>query len=191
MKHTVKFCYESISEDEHLLKLICQRQWFARTGMKVYIPDSLAGGKIIREQLSVSINVKLLRLQSLWRKFESNFFATMKLLKHGTTRSQYICQATSFGCRGEYRPPDRIIVRLRDTRDDLTSVETIGHELLHLIYHEYFKSKHLNYEYREGMVDAIIMQSELHKLFPRYTSQSMGKIRPRLLGALFQNNHIN
>jgi hypothetical protein len=49
-----------------------------------------------------------------------------------------------------------------------------------------FESEKLNYAEREGMVDALILQSDLANVFPQYKKQSIGKVRRKLLKSILQ-----
>ncbi len=79
-----------------------------------------------------------------------------------------------------------LFIRLRTKLDKKRAIETIGHELLHLVFADFFDSKKLGYKEREGMIDALILQSNLFKLFPWYEKQSIGKVRQKLLKTILK-----
>jgi hypothetical protein len=68
-----------------------------------------------------------------------------------------------------------LFLRLRTKRDERRAVETVAHELLHLAFADFFERRNLQYAQREGVVDALFVESPLRKLFPRYQVQSVGK----------------
>lgn len=84
-------------------------------------------------------------------------------------------------------PPNTLFVRLRTKQDRQIAVETVGHELLHLLFADIFKSKKLDYAEREGVIDALMLQSDLANIFPNYRKQSIGRVRKKLLGYILYN----
>lgn len=81
-----------------------------------------------------------------------------------------------------------LFVRLRTGKDKKRVLETIGHELLHLVFADFFESKKLNYSEKEGMIDALILNSNLKNLFPKYEQQTIGKVRPGLLKSIMDKS---
>lgn len=77
--------------------------------------------------------------------------------------------------------PNIVFLRLRTLQDEKKSLECIGHELLHLILHRFCLSKQLGYREREGLIDAVILESGLARLFPAYRRQSIGKIKKSIV----------
>ncbi len=186
MKPTVT-CVCSVRLEEELLSgLLLQRAWFASSGIRVFIPPSVAAGKKTITSSAPTLRVRKKWLERSWRGIEKDFFTIMSGFRYRKILRKYQCQVTYFGCEGQYRPPDRIIVRLHTTKDKRSATETIGHELLHLSFHDFFRQKRFGYAEREGMVDALMMQSPLHKLFPGYRRQPMGKIHPRILSSILR-----
>lgn len=90
-----------------------------------------------------------------------------------------------------FTSPDSFRVRLRTIVDTKDASATIGHELLHLSFADLFNSKKLNYAEREGMVDALILGTDLGQLFPQYERQSVGKTRPVLLKSISHHRPTN
>ena len=182
----VKFTYNARVEVRFLSEILKEREWFVTTGVKAYIPDSYSEGIRLMRDESVRWQKNKIRITRLWKDIEPDFFSVVQDFPFGEIRKLYSCQLTHFGCEGQYHSPSRIIVRVH-TRDDVRNCpEVIAHEILHLVFHRYFLSKKLGYEYREGMIDALFQQSGLCRIFPRYKRQPMGKIRPRLLHTILQ-----
>lgn len=127
------------------------------------------------------LSKKIIWLRKEWEKIESDYFKVVKKFQHAKFSSRYKCHVSRFGPEGKYTRPDMLFVRLRNKQDKKRIIETIGHELLHLICADFFEFNRLGYAGREGMIDALILQSNLSKLFPRYEKQSIGKVRPKLL----------
>ena len=130
---------------------------------------------------------KIAQLQKTWREIEADYFRRVKKFHHKRILTKYICHISRFGPEGKYCRPNLIFIRLRTKRDEKRAFETISHELLHLFFADFFESKKLNYAEREGMVDALILETDLVKLFPKYKKQSIGKIRRVLFKSILHN----
>ena len=117
---------------------------------------------------------------------EKDYFKEVKKFRHKKLRLIYECHVSRFGPEGKYTRPNMLFIRLRTKRDKKRVIETIGHELLHLLFADLFESKKLNYSEREGIVDALILQSDFVNVFPQYEKQSIGKVRKKLLESILQ-----
>ena len=180
---SVIFSHKKTQEREHLRQLFAERAWFARQNFFVFLPSQQADvekeiekNKLPREELWW--------LNQEWKKVEPDFFRVIKKFKHKKLLPKYYCHVSRFGPEGKYFRPNKLIVRLRTKRDRFRVTETIGHELIHLILGDFFALKKLSYAEREGMVDALVLHSDLAGLFPEYQKQSIGKIRPKLLQSI-------
>ncbi len=123
MKPTVSCVYSARLEEELLSDLLSQRAWFASSGMRVFIPSSVVVGR-----KSITRSAKILRsrkklLGRSWRQIEQDYFAVVGRFRYRKILRKYTCQVTDFGCEGQYRPPDRIIVRLHTAKDKQSATE--------------------------------------------------------------------
>ncbi|MBI3291041.1 hypothetical protein HYZ76_02035 [Candidatus Falkowbacteria bacterium] len=126
------------------------------------------------------MNERIIYLRKEWKKIEKDYFKVVKRFKHKRLLSNYKFHVSNFGPEGQYRRPNLLFVRLRIKKDEKRAIETIGHEILHLLFADFFESKKLSYAEREGMVDSLILETDLVKLFPKYERQTIGKVRPVL-----------
>lgn len=175
----VIFSHTKTQETEFLNQLLEERGWFERNNFSAFLPENK--NEIKKNK---SLKKKIIWLKREWKKLEKDYFQTVKKFKHRKLLSRYTCHVSRFGPEGKYSRPIKIFVRLRTKKDTRRAIETIGHELLHLLFADFFESKKLNYIEREGMVDALLLQSDLAKLFPRYEKQSIGKVRQTLLDSI-------
>jgi hypothetical protein len=177
-KHTEK------KETGYLNQLFEEKEWFESNNFPVFLPpDKNNIEKAILKEKTI-LNKKIPQLKKDWGKIEKEYFKIIKKLKHRKLLKKYICHISCFGPEGKYCPPNLLFVRLRTKQDENRSLETIGHELLHLIFRDYFQSRNLDYAGCESMVDAIIIKSNLNKIFPHYQKQTVGKIRKKLLKSI-------
>ena len=182
----VIFSHRKTREREYLNQLFEEEKWFESENFDVFLPknkDSVE--KKIRKKHD-SLSKKIIWLKKEWRKIEEDYFKVVKKFKHKQLHSIYECHVSRFGPEGKYMRPNILFIRLRTRSDRQRVVETIGHELLHLLFVDIFESKKLNYAEREGMVDALILQSDLVSVFPQYKKQSIGKVRKKLLESILQ-----
>lgn len=177
---SVIFSHKKIQEKEYLHQLLEERRWFESEKFDVFLPknkDSIEKAIVNKNK---SLSKKIIWLEKEWTKIEGNYFKIVKNFQYKKFLPYYKCHVSRFGPEGKYTRPDMLFVRLWTKQDKKRVTETIGHELLHLIFADFFESKKLGYAEREGMIDALILQSDLSKFFPRYEKQSIGKLRQKL-----------
>ena len=181
---SVIFSHTKTQEKEYLNQLLEERRWFKRKQFFVFLPKNKMDikQKILRKD--VLLKQKIAQLQKTWRKIEKNYFDVVKKFHHKKLFPKYRCHISRFGPEGKYRRPNQLFVRLRTKHDEKRAIETIGHELLHLLFADFFEAKKLNYSKREGMIDALILQSGLANIFPHYVKQSIGKVHQKLLKSI-------
>lgn len=182
----VVFSHRKTREREYLNQLLEEKEWFESENFDVFLPknkDSIE--KIIRKKDN-SLSKKIIWLRKEWRKIEKDYFKAVKKFKHKQLHSIYECHVSRFGPEGKYTRPNILFIRLRTNHDRQRVMETIGHELLHLLFTDIFESKKLNYAEREGMVDALILQSDLTHVFSQYKKQSIGKVHKKLLESILR-----
>lgn len=183
---SVTFSHTKTQEKEYLNQLLEERSWFASEKFDVFLPKNK--GSIERTMIDKNkLLSKIIWLKTEWKKVEGNYFKIVKNFQYKKFLPHYKCHVSRFGPEGKYTCPDMLFVRLRTKQDKKRVIETIGHELLHLIFADFFESKKLRYAEREGMIDALILQSNLFKLFPRYEKQSIGKVRQKLLKSILES----
>lgn len=178
------FSHTKTQEKEYFKRLLKEKEWFEREQFSVFLPKNITDikqGIVRKDEL---LKQKIAQLQKAWRNIETDYFDTTEQLRHKKLLPKYTCHISRFGPEGSYCRPNRLFVRLRTKRDERRAIETIGHELLHLLFADFFEAERLNYFEREGMIDALILQSDLFKLFPKYQKQSIGKVRQELLKSI-------
>lgn len=178
---TVIFSHTKTREREHLTDFLAEKKWFERRQFPVFLPKNKTD--IEQEVLKKNklLKQKVARLQKAWRNIEKKYFQTVSGFHYKKIVPKYKCHISRFGTEGWSWRPNLFFVRLRTKRDEKQAYETIGHELLHLLFADLFYSRKLSYAEREGMVDALILETNLAKLFPKYEKQSIGKVRQKLL----------
>lgn len=181
---SVVFSHTKIQEKEYLEQLLKEKEWFERKQFSVFLPKSKTDIKQEISRKDALSKQKIAQLQKAWRKIEKNYFDTAKKFHYKKLLLKYICHISRFGPEGKYCRPNQLFIRLRTKRDERRVIETIGHELLHLLFADFFEANKLNYSEREGMVDSLILQSDLSNLFPQYQKQSIGKVRQKLLKSI-------
>lgn len=181
---SVVFSHTKTQEKEHLDQLFEEKEWFEHKNFSVFLPKNKGeiGNEIRRKK--ESLNERIIWLKKEWGKSENDYFKIVKKFKHKKLLSKYKCHISRFGPEGKYCRPNLLFVRLRIKSDKKRAIETIGHELLHLLFADFFESKKFNYPEREGMIDALILQSDLVHIFPQYEKQSIGRVRKKLLKSI-------
>lgn len=190
MTPQVIFSHRKTREREFLTQLLEEKEWFEFEKFGVDMPKNKNSIEKEISKKNDSLNKKIIWLRKEWRKIEKDYFKTVKKFKHKQLHFIYECHVSRFGPEGKYTRPNKLFVRLRTNRDKQRVMETIGHELLHLLFADIFRSKKLSYAEREGMVDALILQSDLVNVFPQYEKQSIGKVRKKLLESMGSTNAI-
>ena len=185
---TVIFSHTKTQEKEYLNQLLKEKKWFERKNFPAFLPKNKKGIENEIGRKNEPLNKKIIWLRKKWGKIEKDYFQIIEGLQYRKPLSNYKFHASRFGPEGKYGPSNLLFVRLRIKKDERRAVETIGHELLHLLFSDLFNSKKLNYAEREGMVDALILETDLRKLFPKYERQSIGKMRRSLLKSILHKN---
>lgn len=181
---SVIFSHKKIQEKEYLEQLLTEKEWFEREHFDVFLPKNKADIEQELIKKDELLKQKIAQLQKAWRNIEKNYFDAAEQLHYKKLLSKYISHISRFGPEGKYCRPNQIFIRLRTKRDETRALETIGHELFHLLFADLFEANRLNYSEREGMVDALILHGNFSKLFPQYQKQSIGKVRPKLLKSI-------
>ena len=183
---SVSFSHKKIQEREYLDQLLEERKWFESKKFGVFLPKNKGSIEKTIINKNKSLSNKIIWLKKEWKKIEGDYFKIVKNFKYKKFLSHYECHVSRFGPEGKYTRPNMLFIRLRTKQDQKRVIEPIGHELLHLLLADFFESKKLGYAERDGMVDALILQSDLFKLFPRYKKQSIGKVRQKLLKSILE-----
>ena len=183
---TVIFSHTKAQEREYLTDFLKEKWWFERRQFPVFLPRNITAIEKEVSKKDKLLKRKTVQLQKAWRKIETEYFQIVKKFRHKKFLPRYRCHVSRFGTEGWSHRPNLLLVRLRTQRDNKRAIETIGHELLHLFFIDFSKSKKLTYAEREGMVDALMLETDLAKLFPKYERQSIGKVRRRLLKSILQ-----
>ena len=170
-------------EREYLFRLLKEKKWFKDANFtNVLLPkDEKEAELVIARRRSELFKNKIGKLEKSWRKIEPEFFRVARSYKQKKLLNKYLCHVSQFGPEGKYRRPNFIFIRLRTKKDDKRALETIAHELLHLMFADFLESKKATYPEREGIIDILIAQSDLKKLFTHYEMQSVGRVNQKML----------
>jgi len=184
MPHII-FSHTKSREKTYQQKLLSQKQWFEEYDFPVFMPKNTNSESLNKDVLAV--NKELLTLQKRWDKIEWDYFKIVGGFKNVKLLPKYISHITLYGPEGEFQAPNLLFVRLRTTKDKKLILETIGHELIHIILGKFFEKQKLGYEEVEWLVDNLILQSDLSKLFPDYKQQTVGKPKKQILGNILDS----
>ncbi len=177
---TVTFSHDIRRERAHQRDLEELRTWFRRQRMPVNLPLP----KSALFTLGTPSPIDIRTVERAWRKKERAYFSIVRRFSTADVRPVYISHVSIFGPEGQFRRPNRLFLRIIKTDPVPRVVETIAHELLHLIL--YRSLSRLSYEEREGTVDQLFRRSKLRTLFPRYTIQSIGKPHEATLDKIYK-----
>ncbi len=180
----VIFSHTKRQEKKYLTQLFAEKKWFEQENFPAFIPSSINDIEQEITKRNESIKIKTRLAEKHWQKIEREYFQIVGTFQNGKIQRRYLCHTSNFGPQGKYSPPNRLTIRLRKKRDEKYALETVGHELLHLVLADLFDSKKLNYAEREGMVDALILETDLVKLFPDYEKQTIGKLNQALFKSI-------
>lgn len=179
----IYFSSTKIRERKYLSELLKEKRWFKDANFtNVFLPkDKNEAELVVVRRRPELLKNKIGKLEKSWKKIEPEFFRAVKSFERKKILNKYQCHVSQFGPEGKYRRPNFLFVRLRTKKDEKRVLETIAHELLHLLFADFLESKKATYPEREGLIDALIIQSEIKKIFPYYKIQSVGKINQELL----------
>lgn len=100
-----------------------------------------------------------------WQKMEQKFFEeclnTFKL----KPKKEYKVFLTNYGAGGSYGPPDKVIVRNNPKN---YRAFTVGHEIIHLMIHEFIEKYKIKHWTKERLVDLY-----MKKIFSDYQMQGL------------------
>jgi hypothetical protein len=174
----LKFDISQKKELNNIKYLLKEKDWFEREDFPIFWPKNIHAPQKEMTEVSTRLTASMQKLRSDWRAIENQYFKTVSKFKHKRLSRQYLCHVSYFGPEGSYHSPNSLIIRLHTATDRRRAVESIGHELIHLMFINYFNSQSCDYAEREWLVDHLILRSDLINFFPGYQAQSVGK--PRL-----------
>lgn len=183
---SVIFSHTKTQEKKYLNQLLEEKEWFESENFSVFLPKNMDSIKKEIINKNDSLSKKIAWLKKEWKKIEADYFKVVRKFQYKKFLPHYKCHVSRFGPEGKCTRPNMLFIRLRTKQDKKRVIETIGHELLHLVFADFFESKKLGYAEREGMIDSLILQSNISKLFPRYEKQSIGKVRQKLLKTILK-----
>lgn len=185
----LQFLYSKIKEKEKLLNIYKEYQWFVDNDFPIVLPKFYAeiyqknknNKKVFAKKISRELNkiynkkdykIKREKIKNNWRKIEQEFF---NILKDFTPhiKDKYICYVSLYGPEGQFKCPNIVNLRVKNSKDIKNADETIAHELIHLLVYNKAKKLKLNYKQTEGAVDLFFTETKLKIIFPQYKLQNM------------------
>ncbi len=182
----IKFDVTKKYELAYIQDLLVDKDWFDRENFPIFWPKQTASLPLAIARVKPVLEQSVVQLNNRWRAIESQYFNQIAKFKHRKLPAQLICHVSYFGPEGRYKCPDTINIRLRTADDKRRAIETIGHELIHLFFYDYFEEKKCSYREREWLVDHIILGSSLTTLFSNYKAQTIGRAKPVLLKSILK-----
>lgn len=145
--------------------------FFEQNEMFFYFPFKSVISEEREEQINVdekkfSINETRLKISRKWKKLEGEVFVRLERYNKSNNcflfEKKYECYLTFYGCYGYYHFPNRMFVNVVAKPDFI--IETIVHELIHLLIYKQTINKPADYVEKE--VERIYDESGL-KIFLR------------------------
>lgn len=152
--------------------------FFENNKMFYYFPFKKLEKELISKQIKLDekkfeIDKRVKLITKKWERVETAFFGYLKKIDKQNEffnfENHYKCFLSFYGCYGYFRFPGQVYVNIGADLDFV--IETIAHELIHLLVYEKVENK--SYEEIEVIVDKIMIDSEFKKLFPRYKIQEI------------------
>jgi hypothetical protein len=145
-----------------------------KVGMYYYWPFDNSTDTATKQMIESDINdpvflSKFQQLCSAWSNLETEITVAIKeiVAKQNDVEllDSYQCYILPYGCYGYYNPPNEIFINIRDAEINHI-LETIIHELLHLIFIKQVNKK--SHHELEQFIDDFFTSKELQKIFPNY-----------------------
>jgi hypothetical protein len=145
--------------------------------MFLYLPEVLVKGKIeahpqIKKDIeTLSYFERAEQCEKGWQEIQSEVLARLSFLakKYQVTLPEHIrCVTTIYGPYGYFYAPDTVYVNI-GWKDTHFSLETMVHEILHLVFEDVLKEK-VEHVDMENAIDALFVENFGH-LFPNYYVQ--------------------
>ena len=178
----LQFLYSKNKEQEKLLNIYDEYQWFIDNDFPIVLPKFYTetyqknknNKKLFAKDLNIKLNriynkngyrLKIDKLKNSWQKIEKKVFDILDSFNF-IIKNKYICHISRYGPEGQFKYPN--IVNLRINNKDIKNAnETIAHEIIHLLIYNKAKKLKLNYRQTEGMVDLFFAETELKSIFPK------------------------
>lgn len=173
-------------ELRHQHALNKQRDWFKRESFPVFFPQHHSSPAVRTSQIQIS-DQKILQLSTVWHEIESDYFTIVQRFHLAKLYRKYRCHVSAYGPEGMFQSPTTVFLRLRTKRDEARACETLGHELIHLMFDHVLSQKKLTYAECEGMVDALITNTALKEIFPKYERQPIGRVNRGILNQIVRS----
>ncbi len=163
--------------DECLLRSIFHAQQIARDAPKdlfMRLPETDNYREdIVQQRSAYRMRERSDAVVALWKNVEQRVKESLKLHCEQNAlplRADYTVILTTYGPYGSYEAPETIYASVVHDKGALFTLETVLHELLHLILSE--KTKHLSYAETERYVDKTFL-SLWRGIFPQYRAQNI------------------
>lgn len=199
----VQFLCSKNKEGEKLLNIYDEYQWFVDNDFSIVLPKFYTetyqknknNKKLFAKTLNVELNkiynkkdyqFKGEKIKNNWRRIEHYFFNILKEFAFNI-KNKYICYVSLYGPEGQFKCPNIINLRAKNSKDIKNADETIAHELIHLLIYNKAKKLKLNYRQTEGTVDLFFTDTKLKNIFPKYKLQSAGVHNKKLFQKIKNN----
>ncbi|MDO8660174.1 MAG: hypothetical protein Q7K54_06310 [Candidatus Parcubacteria bacterium] len=177
-------------EKQRIKKTIDKLSWYEKLGYHPRFPlninPKVDNIKIIysaikNEYIEQNYEKAAAEIKKEFAKIESDFFTKLQAICGVRIKKHFIIILTKYGVGGSYSLPNKIIYNISMRS---SSINTLLHEITHLIIEPYIKKYQIQQNEKERIVDLILTSKSV--ALRNYKVQKRGKERKKSIDPLFK-----
>lgn len=179
--------YSKKLEEQRIEKTLKKLSWYDKLGYRPRFPeninprkDSLKKIKNVFENEFDAKDYEKIKKEILkkFSKVEKSSYTKLKKLCGKNTKKEYEIILTKYGVNGSYSLPNKIILNINAK----SKINTILHEIAHLMIETYIKKYKVEQNQKERIVDLILKGISLSN----YKMQKRGEEQKEIIDKLFK-----
>ena len=184
IKYSIKF------EKQRIKKTIDKLLWYEKLGYRPRFPQNINPkvddiktiySAIENEHVEQDYKKVAAEIKKEYAKIESDFFTKLQVICGVRIKKHFIIILTKYGVGGSYSLPNKIIYNIGMRS---SSINTVLHEITHLIIEPYIKRYRIKQNEKERIVDLILTSKPI--ALRNYKMQKRGKEHKKSIDPLFK-----
>lgn len=191
---SIEIKYNLKLEKQRIKKTINKLLWYEKLGYRPRFPQNINPktddiktiySAIENEYAEQDYKKVAAEIKKEYAKIESNFFTKLQTICGIRIKRHFTIILTKYGVGGSYLLPNKIIFNITMKS---SSINTVLHEITHLIIEPYIKKYQIQQNEKERIVD-LILTSKLIAL-SNYKMQKRGEENAKIIDVLFKKYFI-
>ncbi|MFC1721628.1 hypothetical protein ACFL0Z_01800 [Patescibacteria group bacterium] len=148
----MKFIPSDLTCEKEIVKSMnSESAWMRKQGLDFTMPSK----SIEQEYDQIKLQIVAKAVEAEWKKHGQDFFENLGLLLGKKISGDYQVCFTNYGPAGFYNLPNEVYLNINFI-DEFDPVESVKHEIIHLLIEPFVIKKKLGHETKEDLVDTIL-----------------------------------